>query len=137
VGVSAGDPLGSGPVDLVSVVTVASSPGYRFSNSVRRSRTSVPLPGSRRVISTGLALDTQQLPPADAVLIAAHHWDIAVATAAGLTAAFVAPCSHPPAGSRSPTRLPTSACSTARRARRPCVDHRSAQPIRAPQRRIA
>jgi 2-haloacid dehalogenase len=35
-------------------------------------------------------VDTHRLAPADAVLIAAHDWDVAGATAAGLATAFVA-----------------------------------------------
>jgi 2-haloacid dehalogenase len=35
-------------------------------------------------------VDTHQLAPADVVLIAAHDWDVAGATAAGLATAFVA-----------------------------------------------
>jgi 2-haloacid dehalogenase len=49
-------------------------------------------------------VDTHRLAPADAVLIAAHDWDIAGAAAAGLTTAFVARADRKPlAASDAPT----------------------------------
>ena len=49
-------------------------------------------------------VDTHQIAPADAVLIAAHDWDIAGATSAGLTTAFVARQNRTPlAVSNAPT----------------------------------